>query len=206
MVSQATRHRRRQAGLCPRCGLRPPAPGKARCLECGKVQNESSKRFQTQRLAAGLCAECGLRPLRADKARYCQECTDKHSEAGLARYHQDREAAIEAYGGYVCRCCGETWKPFLTIDHIDGGGNQHRKKVGAANVYRWLRLNGYPPGFQVLCMNCQFGKRICGVCPHVYERLWPVFRLAMSLTQRAWVRTILRLLFPTAHQVQGILA
>ncbi len=25
---------RKQAGLCPRCGLRSPYPGKQRCLEC----------------------------------------------------------------------------------------------------------------------------------------------------------------------------
>jgi hypothetical protein len=30
-----------------------------------------------------------------------------------------------------------------------------------------LRRNNYPEGFQILCMNCQFGKRMNnGVCPH----------------------------------------
>ena len=34
-------------------------------------------------------------------------------------------------------------------------------------TYKWLRKNGFPPGFQVLCMNCQHGKRMCrGICPH----------------------------------------
>lgn len=56
---------------------------------------------------------------------------------------------------------------FLIIDHIDGGGTKHRKEVGkGAAFYRWLEKNNYPLNFQVLCMNCQFGKRICGVCPH----------------------------------------
>jgi hypothetical protein len=27
--------------------------------------------------------------------------------------------------------------------------------------------NGFPPGYQVLCMNCNHGKRMNnGVCPH----------------------------------------
>src|ERR1039458_4628209 len=27
-----------------------------------------------------------------------------------------------AYGGYECKCCGETEKAFLTIDHINNDG------------------------------------------------------------------------------------
>ena len=60
---------------------------------------------------------------------------------------------------------------FLTIDHIHGHGNEHRKKMGfkgGSDFYRWLIKNNFPEGFQVLCMNCNWGKRINkeGVCPH----------------------------------------
>lgn len=53
----------------------------------------------------------------------------------------------------------------LTIDHINGNGAKQRKKIGKAlssghPFYRWLRNNNYPNGYQVLCMNCQFIKRI----------------------------------------------
>lgn len=51
----------------------------------------------------------------------------------------------------------------LTIDHINGGGLNHRKKIKCVNgtgFYRWLRDNDYPSDFQVLCMNCQFIKRV----------------------------------------------
>ena len=34
-------------------------------------------------------------------------------------------------------------------------------------MYGWLRRNSYPEGFQVLCHNCNLGKKINGgVCPH----------------------------------------
>lgn len=71
--------------------------------------------------------------------------------------------------GYYCtggiRCkCGYKDIRALSIDHIDGGGNRHRKELkevhGSTKMYQWLKNNGYPPGFQVLCMNCQFIKRI----------------------------------------------
>jgi ABC-type uncharacterized transport system substrate-binding protein len=37
----------------------------------------------------------------------------------------------------------------------------------ATGFYKWLARNGYPSGFQILCMNCNHGKsRNGGVCPH----------------------------------------
>lgn len=73
------------------------------------------------------------------------------------------------YGGYVCNCCGETERSFLTIDHIKGGGNEHRRsmKGGGTYICRWIRKNGFPPLFQVLCYNCNIGKARNGnICPH----------------------------------------
>lgn len=78
--------------------------------------------------------------------------------------------AIQYYSGGTmrCTCCPkETINPieFLSIDHIGGGGNQHRKKVGG-NMYRWLKANNYPDGFQVLCFNCNLAEGFYGKCPH----------------------------------------
>ena len=80
-----------------------------------------------------------------------------------------KEQVIENYGG-KCACCGETIMEFLTIDHINGGGRQHKKGIGRLSghgFYYWLRMNNYPEGFQVLCSNCNLGKYINhGTCPH----------------------------------------
>ena len=104
------------------------------------------------------------------------EWVEKNRIRGLVYYHSIRRAAIEAYGGMKCACCGETIEQFLTIDHINNDGAEHRKslgrkigngKGGSATIYTWLKNNNYPPGFQVLCMNCNHGKsRNKGVCPH----------------------------------------
>jgi hypothetical protein len=65
-----------------------------------------------------------------------------------------------------CACCGETELCFLSIDHINGGGNKERKKI-RGNFYSWFIKNNFPKGYQVLCMNCQFGRKCNnGVCPH----------------------------------------
>lgn len=82
-----------------------------------------------------------------------------------------REQVFSAYGGYKCSCCGETEPLFLTIDHVENNGAEMRKNGvhsrGGTQFYQWLRRNGFPDGFQVLCMNCNLGKhRNGGVCPH----------------------------------------
>ena len=79
-----------------------------------------------------------------------------------------RMMALRAYGGESpkCNCCGESEIKFLSIDHIENDGSEHRKKIGKNNLYYWLKLNGYPKGFQVLCYNCNFAKGHYGKCPH----------------------------------------
>lgn len=77
-----------------------------------------------------------------------------------------KQRIIAAYGGQ-CKCCGEFELPFLSVDHINGGGKKHRQQCGGgSNFYYWLQRNNYPPGFQVLCHNCNHTKGSYGMCPH----------------------------------------
>jgi len=68
-----------------------------------------------------------------------------------------------------CVCCGEEMKEFLVIDHINGGGTEHRKKLkkeGGDSFYAWLIRNKFPRGYQILCFNCNWAKTRYGGCPH----------------------------------------
>ena len=132
-----------------------------------------------RRYNKGVCRDCA-NPRLHDK-RYCADCltnnkarlTDLENQRRVMNSRQIlKDRVFEAYGGYVCACCGETEITFLTIDHIDGSGREHRGKVlgnrstGGDRFYRWLKKNDFPPGFQVLCRNCNWGKHIYGKCPH----------------------------------------
>lgn len=83
-----------------------------------------------------------------------------------------RLAVFRAYGS-TCSCCEEHRDPFLTIDHVDGGGTAHRVKLfGKKNsagqtFYKYLFDNGFPndPELQVLCANCNIASAN-GRCPH----------------------------------------
>jgi len=77
--------------------------------------------------------------------------------------------AYNAYGGAICACCGETNFGFLTIDHINGVTSKERKTQMSHgwNICYWLKNQGYPSGFQVLCFNCNLGRAMNnGICPH----------------------------------------
>ena len=87
-----------------------------------------------------------------------------------------RDTALRRYGGTppTCACCGEHRREFLAIDHIGGGGNKHRKEVKKATIYSWLKREGYPDGFRVLCHNCNMAIGFYKTCPHDLEKVVPI--------------------------------
>ena len=94
----------------------------------------------------------------------CQQCRAAEVKRAWAARKRD---VIEAYGG-KCSCCGEAEPRFLTIDHINGDGRQHRREVGRGyKLYDWLTRQGYPrDGFRLLCFNCNCARGQFGTCPH----------------------------------------
>jgi len=79
------------------------------------------------------------------------------------KLYRDR-IKIEVFSTYCpgeikCACCQIKYLPFLTIDHINRDGADHRKQqgngFGGYKFYLWLKRNDYPTGFRVLCFNCQ---------------------------------------------------
>ena len=76
-----------------------------------------------------------------------------------------KREVMEHYGGN-CACCGEKELAFLTIDHKNGEGSDHRRRNGKS-LYAWIKRNDYPTNLQVLCYNCNAGRWINkGICPH----------------------------------------
>lgn len=113
-------------------------------------------------------------PLKNKQARflYNKQYREKRGEElkALKRnyYKEYRLKVLGHYsdGALECKCCQEDTYEFLSIDHINGGGNQHRKKLGSKYIYSWLVQNDYPDGYRVLCYNCNCAKGFYGRCPH----------------------------------------
>lgn len=75
-----------------------------------------------------------------------------------------RLAVIKYYSNGLMECglCGCDIYDVLDVDHIHGGGNEHRRRVigkshgGGYLFYLWLRQNNFPDGYRILCKNCNW--------------------------------------------------
>jgi hypothetical protein len=162
----------------------PPDGFKKTCTKCNE-QKQSTAFSKDRSTPEGLCAWCkhcvatykkshyfGTKEYQSQKAKeWYVKNSEKAKQRSIERHRVLRQQALEAYsdGDPQCRCCGERELKFLAIDHINGGGKQHRREIKASNVYYWAKVNGYPSGFQVLCHNCNLAKGFYGACPHIQK-------------------------------------
>ena len=176
-----------------------------RCSKCKQTKNAERDfyRLKAKRKPHSWCKEC-YRKASNDKYRTDPVKRQSHLDYRV-KYHaknrskiiaQDRNQRLRRkaevlthYGNGVlaCVCCGIDTLDFLTLDHVDANGADHRKDLkgehgGKATgwfIYRWLMDNNYPEGYQTLCYNCNVGKHRTKLnkCPHQIEReaLWRSF-------------------------------
>ncbi len=98
------------------------------------------------------------------RKRHYEKYKDYCLVLGREGYRERKVEVLTHYGNGVCACvkCGFDDIRALSIDHIDGGGLEHRRSLGitsGGNFYLWLKRNVFPTGYQTLCMNCQYIKR-----------------------------------------------
>ena len=98
----------------------------------------------------------------------------KNKENKLAyertRKQRTRIEVLQHYGG-KCKCCGEWRYSFLAFDHIENGRTNPASKDGTGDLASYIRAQGYPSTFQILCHNCNTSKSILGICVHEQENL-----------------------------------
>jgi hypothetical protein len=131
------------------------------------------------------CTVCG------DSIKYrtvCNKCTIRKSR-------RKTKQLVFSWYGKKCICCEETGIDFLTLDHIkDDAVNsyrimsrrgktisirrrkrytkmmQYKTNSTGQDLYSYIRMlgkNKIPKNLQILCFNCQWGKRLGkGFCMH----------------------------------------
>lgn len=174
---------------CANCGLQPISKfrkyvayrykGKDiyqyKCVAC--VKQASSNRYkkdpEKSRISLREWREKNPEKSKQIQRDYLNNNPDKrklYRNRGKERRKKHRQIVLEHYGGIppVCACCKENKMEFLVIDHENGGGNAHRKKLGrkTERFFIWLIENKFPNGFRVLCHNCNFAISAYGECPH----------------------------------------
>ncbi len=166
---------------CIKCGIAPSRPNRRMCENCKDKIVTSNYKSAVRRDKLGICRTCKkAKTIKGiTQCKKCARIRRSKCREWVINLHKD---VFNAYGGPVCKCCGETCMWFLTIDHINGNGGKHRSEIYkcgeyGAGIYRWLKKNRFPYGFQVLCMNCNWARRIDGNCPHS----WPEYRTDKNL-------------------------
>lgn len=152
-----------------------PTRGDRECRECRKLRRGGLK--PDQRISSSTqnkpCSKPGHEQVEfydSNAGRYrmhCKQCYEAvHLRSRQKLYDAKRQKIIQHYGGR-CACCGETEFVFLQLDHINGGGNEHRRQIGTGGgvLLQWIINNNYPEGFRVLCANCN-SAWARGWCPH----------------------------------------
>ena len=162
-----------------------PNQGFKKCNICGEVKSIDEFYERSEKRNKGLphshCKIC-YKKRRADYVARMRktkpEWFKKTQSASKTKNRKQYKNTVYDHYGRKCVCCGETEPLFLSIDHVNNDGAQWRRehfgsrtKGSGTHLYRWLIKNNFPKGFQVLCMNCQVGKRDNkGICPHKARR------------------------------------
>lgn len=163
-ASKKTRQNHEKNGLCTRCGKENKYQSYKICKECRRKELlVKSKKFIEQ----GLCRTCGKNPIRDVDSTLCERCHTRLLVNKKKRKEKIWQQILDHYGA-KCACCGETIVEFLTIDHINNDGADHKRVVGrdSYKIRSWIVANNFPDTIQILCYNCNCAKGKLGYCPH----------------------------------------
>lgn len=137
------------------------------CIVCGVSLTESNTIPYHIRDHYYICRDC----FHIRSRKHCHEYwlrirsdpseIERRRARGIEQRNRTRLTVFSHYCGGLPRCqsCGVVDLRVLTVDHIEGGGTRHRRKIHRSNFYKWLLDAGFPDGYQILCMNCQWIKR-----------------------------------------------
>lgn len=167
---KATYQRRKDLGVCVRCGHEKERKDVLKCNTCTEYQRVLNNHYKIENKQKGLCRIC-RQPANARLCLVCKAITNKRCNE---RRRQAKIETINFYGG-KCACCNEARLPFLSMDHINGDGATHRRQLReegrSSTIFEWLKKNNYPSGFRVYCHNCNLGSYLNGgICPHAEQQ------------------------------------
>lgn len=150
-----------------------------KCRDCGTELTNKNWWLSSQNQNEYMCKDC--------RKKYQQSQYKKHRETRIkdstiwnnnnaARHSKiqkkmERKVKFVTFVAYTpqedrikgdfprCHKCGFSDIRALSLDMIKGGHRASGLPFGGTKLYRLLRKQDYPDGWQVLCMNCQYIKR-----------------------------------------------
>jgi len=85
----------------------------------------------------------------------CRECFNLKRSKWRFKNRLEIYSHYSTEGKICCSICKEDEIKFLCLDHINGGGNKHRQKLGGVReAFADIKRAGFPDGYRILCHNC----------------------------------------------------
>lgn len=141
-------------------------------LEVKERRKETNRKYDASLKGKEQRRQYDKKPERQEYKRLLSRRPDikeKNKEKKL----QKKYRVYNHYSNYdiKCNCCGERRIEFLSIDHVNNDGYEHRKTVRGSGLVNWIIINNFPLGFQILCLNCNCAKGKDGehICIHKKE-------------------------------------
>jgi hypothetical protein len=114
-----------------------------------------------------VCSICDKTLDAAEFPRASARCRACYNAVYVRKYKSAYSQCLVAYGGQ-CAACGENDKSKLAIDHVNNDGGSYRAR-STRSVALLLASSGFPQGYQILCYNCNWKKRL-SVTPRSMSR------------------------------------
>lgn len=140
------------------------------CLSCNRRQAKEWRASHSEQINAKRREKFAQSPeKRAERASRQKRWRSLNPDISNSIHRHNRIAIrkkVFAMYGNKCACCGESRYEFLTLDHVNGGGNKHREKETYQQLLYRIARDGISPEYRILCSNCNFAFAYSGYCPH----------------------------------------
>lgn len=135
-----------------------------KCNKCAQLVDDINPVTKKIYASCALCRKTAV----IKRQKYRKENPELIASQRKTKRQELRQKVLDTYGRF-CSHCGETNVKMLTIDHINGGGGEHRKKIGKQTEAMCKDvLKEYKPDiYQILCIACNWHKGMFNKLPEL---------------------------------------
>lgn len=131
------------------------------CRICSVTLNDDNWYPSLRKCKNYICKPCNVQKMRPYQKEYAKRNPTRYKKYRDVYYHSKAsdlrmQILLHYSPDLKCQRCGFRDVRALSIDHINGGGNEHRRQFTHHIAYLRDIVSRWPDDLRVLCMNCQF--------------------------------------------------
>ena len=168
MPSSLTEQRRKEKGLCPRCGVQSDKPKRLHCTSCLKRAADVRRKRREAYRKQGLCTQCGSECVH--NLTTCDKCRQQVLRS------KEKNWAVRCVA--ISRNTDKHWplrvsdNPYVTAEHLEKLNNLQKNRCAYCKVEMQVKTRMKPNGLTIqrldnskphTCNNCVLACFRCNV-------------------------------------------